>query len=76
MIERLRVRMRMRFAQLCLVVFNDVFIGRRFREWKLYGFAEDTGAVAQLEERLICIQQVIGSNPFGSTMIRAHSSVG
>ena len=37
---------------------------------------KDTGAVAQLEERLICIQQVIGSNPFGSTMRRAHSSVG
>ena len=36
------------------------------------------GAVAQLEERLICIQQVIGSNPFGSTKLkkRAHSSVG
>ena len=33
------------------------------------------GAVAQLEERLICIQQVIGSNPFGSTR-GAHSSVG
>ena len=28
------------------------------------------GAVAQLEERLICIQQVIGSNPFGSTKFR------
>ena len=38
------------------------------------------GAVAQLEERLICIQQVIGSNPFGSTirgliaqLVRAHA---
>ena len=27
------------------------------------------GAVAQMEERLICIQQVIGSNPFGSTVM-------
>ena len=37
------------------------------------------GAVAQLEERLICIQEVVGSIPSGST-IRffkwAHSSVG
>ena len=38
------------------------------------------GAVAQMEERLICIQQVIGSNPFGSTirgliaqLVRAHA---
>ena len=27
------------------------------------------GAVAQLEERLICIQEVVGSIPSGSTII-------
>ena len=65
----------MRFAQLCLVVFNGRCSLRRVfsKKGKAYGFA---GAVAQLEERLICIQQVIGSNPFGSTIDRAHSSVG
>ena len=39
------------------------------------------GAVAQLEERLICIQEVVGSIPIGSTNrillgIWAHSSAG
>ena len=33
------------------------------------GAGKPEGAVAQMEERLICIQQVIGSNPFGSTKI-------
>ena len=28
------------------------------------------GAVAQLEERLICIQEVVGSIPSGSTLFR------
>ena len=32
------------------------------------------GAIAQLEERLICIQEVVGSIPSGSTN-RDHSSV-
>ena len=27
----------------------------------------DSGAVAQLEEQLLCKQQVVGSNPSGST---------
>ena len=27
-----------------------------------------TGAIAQLEERLICTQEVVGSSPTGSTM--------
>ena len=45
-------------------------------------FGRNFGAVAQLEERLICIQEVVGSIPSGSTIIdhlrssRAHSSVG
>ena len=42
------------------------------------------GAIAQLEERLICIQEVVGSIPSGSTnrdyfgrvVNGAHSSVG
>ena len=29
------------------------------------------GAVAQLEERLICIQEVVGSIPIGSTIFNA-----
>ena len=29
------------------------------------------GAIAQLEERLICIQEVVGSIPSGSTKIKA-----
>ena len=29
------------------------------------------GAIAQLEERLICIQEVVGSIPSGSTKINA-----
>ena len=28
------------------------------------------GAIAQLEERLICIQEVVGSIPSGSTILR------
>ena len=45
---------------------------------------DDTlGPVAQLGERLVCIQEVVGSNPVGSTIrcqpsrqtIRAYSSV-
>ena len=34
------------------------------------------GAIAQLEERLICIQEVVGSIPSGSTIFRAISSAG
>ena len=33
------------------------------------------GAIAQLEERLICIQEVVGSIPSGSTNRDLHSSV-
>ena len=37
------------------------------------------GPVAQLGERLVCIQEVVGSNPVGSTSLpgkrRAYSSV-
>jgi hypothetical protein len=33
------------------------------------------GPVAQLGERLVCIQEVVGSNPVGSTIYRAYSSV-
>lgn len=32
------------------------------------------GGVAQLVERLICIQEVIGSNPFISTSTKSESS--
>ena len=46
-----------------------------------FDFGRNFGAVAQLEERLICIQEVVGSIPIGSTNrilsgIWAHSSVG
>ena len=34
------------------------------------------GAVAQLEERLICIQEVVGSIPIGSTNLITNISVG
>ena len=34
------------------------------------------GAVAQLEERLICIQEVVGSIPIGSTNLITNVSVG
>ncbi len=34
------------------------------------------GGVAQLGERLPCTQEVIGSNPFTSTMIRTSWIVG
>jgi len=37
---------------------------------------KDPGAIAQLGERLICIQEVVGSIPSGSTNFRAYSSVG
>ena len=33
------------------------------------------GAIAQLEERLICIQEVVGSIPSGSTNRDFHSTV-
>ena len=35
----------------------------------LFWGAEGLGALAQLGERLICIQEVIGSIPIGSTII-------
>lgn len=31
----------------------------------------NNGAIAQLEERLICIQEVVGSIPSGSTILTA-----
>ncbi len=34
----------------------------------LAGYSTRNGAIAQLGERLICIQEVIGSIPFGSTI--------
>jgi hypothetical protein len=36
--------------------------------WLIDG--QSSGAVAQLGERLICIQEVIGSIPFSSTSIK------
>ena len=36
----------------------------------LYGFSLDNGAVAQLGERLLCKQEVVGSIPSGSTINR------
>ena len=35
-----------------------------------------SGAIAQLEEHLICIQKVVGSNPSGSTKLRSTSNAG
>ncbi len=32
----------------------------------------DVGPVAQLGERLVCIQEVVGSNPVGSTNLPAE----
>ena len=52
-----------------------VFEGRKFAFFTLFGSHERTiglfcfGAVAQLEERLICIQEVVGSIPIGSTIL-------
>ncbi len=44
----------------------------------VYGCWE-TGAVAQLEERLLCKQEVVGSRPIGSTIeaiTQCRASVG
>ena len=38
-------------------------------------FGQAVGPVAQLGERLVCIQEVVGSNPVRSTIVRAYSSV-
>ena len=52
-----------------------VFEGRKVAYFTLFGSHERTiglfcfGAVAQLEERLICIQEVVGSIPIGSTIL-------
>lgn len=49
---------------------RDDLLRKRSRNRRRREKAEASlGAVAQLEERLICIQQVIGSNPFGSTRL-------
>ena len=58
----------------------DCFEGRRPRQWQerlasasqYHFFAGNLqfGALAQLGERLICIQEVIGSIPIGSTRLQ------
>ena len=72
---KVSVRIRM---EVCAIVLSKYFMGCIVHKiMRHLERARGLGAVAQLEERLICIQQVIGSNPFGSTIIkRAHSSVG
>ena len=37
------------------------------KDWLCYWLVTSQGAVAQLGERLICIQEVVGSNPISST---------
>ena len=44
------------------------------KDWLCYWLVTSQGAVAQLGERLICIQEVVGSNPISST--RKASSTG
>ena len=47
---------------------------RRWRRVRILGFAQNRGGVAQLGERLLCKQEVVGSIPSGSTSRDFESS--
>ena len=49
--------------------------GNACRDDAHFALANCTGALAQLGERLICIQEVSGSIPLGSTIVNSQSEL-
>ena len=78
--KRLRTRARRGIEKVawCFVLRGAAFTARerRFRRQSLGGrAAQRLGGVAQLGERLLCKQEVIGSIPFTSTIAQCASRI-